>query len=238
MFTTLIESRGTRKRDTPWLLASAALHLMLLAGLMASSPKAHSRESAPAERAPLVWVAPRAIDPGGTQPAAGSSGSGAAFPASRRIPSLDGAPFVDVPDILLAGSGAEATIEAGLSPTTDFRGASGSGGPFPGGGGEPLSAAQVERAALPHAGNRPPEYPRQLHAAGIEGSVLMRFVIDTTGEVERGSPVVIRSDHPLLTTAVMRALATHRFLPAEAGGRRVRMLVEQRFEFEITSAIP
>lgn len=103
------------------------------------------------------------------------------------------------------------------------------------GTGAPLWASQVEKVALPHATNRSPDYPRILQAASIEGSVTMRFVIDTTGAVEPDSRLVVRTDHPLFTAAVLRALLTHRFLPAESGGTKVRMLVEQRFEFTIGS---
>jgi hypothetical protein len=39
--------------------------------------------------------------------------------------------------------------------------------------------------------------------------------------------------HPLFVRAVEDALALSRYLPAEAGGRRVRQLVEQTFAFRI-----
>lgn len=100
-----------------------------------------------------------------------------------------------------------------------------------GSGGDPRWATQVEKAALPLPGNPVPSYPGVLRTAGIEGGVTVRFVIDTAGRIEPTSIVVLRTDHELFTAATLRALRTHSFLPAEAGGIRVRMLVEQRFEF-------
>ena len=44
---------------------------------------------------------------------------------------------------------------------------------------------------------------------------------------------VIDSTHDLFSRAVRDALARARFTPAEAGGRKVRQLVEQAFTFRI-----
>jgi protein TonB len=65
----------------------------------------------------------------------------------------------------------------------------------------------------------------------VEGEVLAQFVVDTTGHYEEGSFKVLKSSHELFTQAVRDALPQLRFNPAEAGGAKVRQLVQQPFTF-------
>ena len=76
-----------------------------------------------------------------------------------------------------------------------------------------------------------PDYPPLLRDAGIEGSVRIRCVIDTTGRAEAGSLSIISSTHALFTGAVERAVPRMRFKPAEVRGMRVRQLVEMPLVF-------
>lgn len=93
---------------------------------------------------------------------------------------------------------------------------------------------QVEKAAEAAAGNVPPRYPEALRAANIEGLVTATFVVDTTGRAEPGSFRVLESTHPLFSSEVQDAVMRMRFYPAEIGGRKVRMLVQQSFTFKLT----
>lgn len=232
MFATLLESKGGRTTHSRWLTASAAIHAALLAGVVTQSRPAQGREPEVDKAPDLIWVAARQSETRSSPPS-DPAGSGAdASRPERRIPRFDGAPVVDLPEIPVSTHGN--VIGAGdvLSPTTRF-GTPDGRGVSSGSDGGPRWAGEVEKIALPLPGNRAPAYPGVLRAAGIEGSVTLRFVIDTAGAVERASAGVLRSDHDLFTTAALRALSTHRFLPAEVGGIKVRMLVEQRFEFTI-----
>ena len=92
---------------------------------------------------------------------------------------------------------------------------------------------QVEKVATPRPGNRPPIYPRLLRNAGIEGEVLMQYVVDTAGRVEPGTIRALRSTHPEFERAVREALAFMRFNAAENAGRKVKQLVQQPFIFDI-----
>jgi protein TonB len=103
------------------------------------------------------------------------------------------------------------------------------GGP---GAGDVFTGPQVERAAALH-GTVAPRYPATLRERGIEGSVTLRFVVDTAGRVEPASVVVVASTHDLFAVAARATLPTLRFTPAAAGGRPVRQLVELPFTFEI-----
>ena len=72
-----------------------------------------------------------------------------------------------------------------------------------------------------------------LRSANVEGEVLVQFVVDTTGRVERGSIKILKSSHDLFTNSVQSALGGMRFYPAEVGGRKVKQLVQQPFVFNL-----
>jgi len=107
-------------------------------------------------------------------------------------------------------------------------------------GGTPVTADQtyfefqVEKQVAPAPGNRGPSYPDMLRSANVEGEVLVQFVVDTTGRVENGSVKILKSSHDLFTNAVRNALNSMRFYPAEIGGRKVKQLVQQPFNFTLT----
>jgi periplasmic protein TonB len=93
---------------------------------------------------------------------------------------------------------------------------------------------QVEKQVAPAPGNSGPRYPDMLRSANVEGEVLAQFVVDTTGRVENGSVKILKSSHDLFTTSVRQALNGMRFYPAEIGGRKVKQLVQQPFNFTLT----
>jgi protein TonB len=97
----------------------------------------------------------------------------------------------------------------------------------------PRPETMVEQPVVAIPGTATPRYPAMLQSAGVEGSVRAQFVVDTLGRVEQGSFRALESTHDLFTAAVRDALSRARFKPAEAGGRRVRQLVEQSFSFSI-----
>ena len=78
-----------------------------------------------------------------------------------------------------------------------------------------------------------PRYPERLRDAGVEGNVMVQFVVDTTGRVDMSSIKVIASTHALFTDAVRDALARFRFRPAELAGRHVEALAQMPFDFRL-----
>jgi protein TonB len=92
----------------------------------------------------------------------------------------------------------------------------------------------VEKAAAPRPGNPAPLYPVALRAAQIEGTVLARFIVDTTGRAEPASIQFPEATHAQFADAVKQALLKSRYLPAMLNGGPVRQLVEQRFAFTLT----
>ena len=96
---------------------------------------------------------------------------------------------------------------------------------------QPYFDFQVEKPAMARPDNPGPRYPEMLRSAGVEGEAMMQFVVDTTGRAEPGSIKVIKASHELFGAAVKAVLPQMRFIPAEVGGRKVRMLVQQSFAF-------
>jgi TonB family protein len=77
----------------------------------------------------------------------------------------------------------------------------------------------------------PPRYPAPLQALGIEGRVLVEFVIDTSGHVEPGSVRALESTHPAFEKAAHEAMIKSLFQPARLSGHPVRQLTRQAVEF-------
>lgn len=92
---------------------------------------------------------------------------------------------------------------------------------------------QVDRVVVPRANNPRPIYPNALRNAVVEGDVLTRFVVDTTGRVERNSIEILQASHSLFADAVREWLPRTRYEPATIAGRAVRQLVEQRVGFTL-----
>ena len=93
---------------------------------------------------------------------------------------------------------------------------------------------QVEKPVTPAPGSLGPRFPEALKAANVEGEVLAQFVVDENGRVEIGTFKVLRSDHALFTAAVRDALVGARYVPADVGGKAVRQVVQQPFQFRLT----
>ncbi|HEX4683669.1 MAG TPA: energy transducer TonB, partial [Gemmatimonadaceae bacterium] len=98
-------------------------------------------------------------------------------------------------------------------------------------GGDDNSAWRGSELLMRIVASAVPRFPERLRDAGVEGSVLVQFVVDTTGRVEMSSIKVMTSTHELFTEAVRDALARFRFRPAELTGHRVEALAQMPFEF-------
>jgi len=113
------------------------------------------------------------------------------------------------------------------------KGVEGGKGPVVQNNDQPFYDFQVEKPVVMAPGSQGPAYPDMLRSAGIEGTVLAQFVVDTTGRADMSTFKALKSDNDLFTTAVKNALQRMRFLPAEVGGRKVKQLVQQPFQFSL-----
>jgi protein TonB len=143
---------------------------------------------------------------------------------------------IKIPDVL-----PDIDLSKKVTDEADFSGKGVAGGIAKGvvGGTAPVADQtyfefQVEKQVAPAPGNRGPNYPDMLRSANVEGEVLVQFVVDTTGKVENGSVKILKSSHDLFTNSVRQALNSMRFYPAEIGGRKVKQLVQQPFNFTLT----
>jgi TonB family protein len=91
----------------------------------------------------------------------------------------------------------------------------------------------VERIVAAAPGNPEPRYPEPLRRMGVEGRFVVRFVVDTTGQVEENQIEFPSTAHRLFVESVRTALLRSRYFPAMLGGRRVAQLVEQEFRFKM-----
>ncbi len=96
---------------------------------------------------------------------------------------------------------------------------------------------QVEKQVAQKPGTRA-RYPESLRSQNISGHVLAQFVVDAEGTVELQSIRILRSTDPEFTQSVLAYLRSVRYKPAEIGGRGVRQLVQQPFNFCLTGAPP
>ena len=217
--------RGTRRSG--WMMGSTLVHGALIATVATTGTREIvDRFSEPVDR--IIYTAPA---PAAAAPAAAPQPAGAANRAAPPAPLP-----IDLKNIPLPGVGSIGDVTPTAAAPSDWGGGisllpgAPTGGTAPGG---VFDVRTVDRAVLPSATNRPPEYPPVLRSAGVTGDVLVRFVVDTSGRVEPSSVEIAHASHDLFADAVRRWLPRTRYVPAEVAGRRVRQLVEQRVDFAL-----
>jgi hypothetical protein len=95
-----------------------------------------------------------------------------------------------------------------------------------------FTAAQVDVPARQDSARAiRPIYPDALFDAGIGGSVLAEFIVDSDGSVNLETFSVIVASHPSFTDAVQRALEQAIYIPAVRQGYPVQQVVQHEFKF-------
>jgi protein TonB len=238
MLRNLLESNAPRQRRRAGTVASIVVHTVMIGGAIVASASAKPRpgDQPPPRDPTMILTPPSEVPPRRSRGPSGESARRSDVirgpirdirgPSLHYLDSL-ARPTVDVrPESLIEGDpwpNCAFTTHCGRSPDVEARGA---------GGDQPLTLATVERPAALRSPLRP-RYPDQLRAAGVTGRVVVRLVVDTLGRVEPETVVIRESSHDLFASAVRAVLPALRFVPAEAGGRRARMLVELPFEFRL-----
>jgi TonB family protein len=120
----------------------------------------------------------------------------------------------------------------------DFSGIGVEEGVFAGVEEGPIDLAQVFTEAVvdepPERISSPPlEYPRMMQQAGIEGSVVLQGVVDTTGRIERNSVVVISSTNRAFEGPAKQLLQRSLFRPGRVRGYAVRVLIQLPIQFTL-----
>ena len=229
MLNNLLESRPQRSRTTTGTIVSVVMHASVIglavhATLNAGQPVAQTQQRIAVYRVkepePVkkeAQVPDRTIAP---------------TPRGHQILIAP----IDIPDSLPA-----VDLSHNLTNAADFTGVGPDGGRADGTGvnspaptiTDAMNAEEVERPVVRAPGSPGPRYPDFLRSSGATGAVLVQFVVDTTGRAIISTFKVMSTTHELFAQAVERALPAMRFIPAEAGGRKVRQLVQQTFAFAI-----
>jgi protein TonB len=230
MLTRLIGS--DRPRAKP--LASSGVSLLFHAALGAAAVRAAVSDPPPpplhAVETTLVYTAPPDV-------------AGPRRIASAALPSIDRL-FVDpILSAPLPDSPARLPPVAGGAPIDPRRFVVG-----PAGGGCPgclAHASPVASVWTEAAVDRPvsivacpaPEYPAALRVAGIDGRVVLEFVVDTLGSVEPASIRVLESTRRDFEASAAEAVRRCRFEPARIGNGPVRQLVRQGVTFRLAGEL-
>jgi protein TonB len=231
MLDTLLESRAKTGRPIAGTLVSIGAHTALIAAAVYATAQARTSPSSPRSTPPVYYVRPASPPPRSVEPRPRSPS--ALRSRERPILRLFDVPAIDVkvPRFQLSDATTNPDDFAGGSIHADET--NGSASPNAYGSGSAFSADQVEKQVELRPGNAPPVYPVELRDAGVEGNVVATFVVDQAGKAEDSTLTFVRSDSRLFEDAVRTALKRMRFIPAEAGGRKVRQLVQMPFVFTL-----
>lgn len=234
MFDQLIESKPKKERRTGGTLVSVVLHVLLITGAAYGTMQAKEELEKPKEEK-VEFVEVKKDEPPPPEPEAPPPPDVVAAPPPPKGFQVLTAP-VEIPDVI-----PEIDLTKQVTNEEDFTGKGVQGGVAKGVAGgtgpvtdQPYFEFQVEKMAIAAPGNPSPRYPESLQKAQIEGRVLVQFVVGTDGKAEMSTFKVLSSDHDLFTRAVRMVLPSYRFLPAESGGRKVRVFVQLPFEFSLS----
>lgn len=223
MLQRLPETGAARERRLGWMAPSVAIHAAIITAVAFAPAK--GREAPPRDVPPdsVFYIAPATNQHAGTR--LGSTGS-------TRGP----LPRLPVPDLTLT-SIADPTTPTIWYPTGSTVGAEDIAASVPGDGLSSGSTGTIGEATVDEPVRvrveSVPRYPTQLRAMGIQGSVEMEFVVDTTGRVDVATVHVISSPDERFSAAVRAALRDARFVPGRYNGHPVRTLVRRSFEFRL-----
>jgi len=232
MRVTLPESGSSRPRSLGGTVVSTIVHAAVIGSIVTTTGYTAERLTTPSKPQHVVIISPRVPQRDKPMPARPVTSklmlaTNLTTPPPAEIPAIslnirDGLPPIG------ARIGTIGLAEFSITPRDTLSGRRGDGASD-----QPYTDLMVERQVSARPGNLPPRYPDLLRSAGVEGMLHAQFVVDTTGRVERESIRFTRGGHSLFERAVVETLLRSRYFPAEAGGRKVRQLVEQAFSFAL-----
>jgi len=236
MFNNLVESQAKTQKRLGGSITSILLHTAVVVGLIIVTKESGLvAEKTKEEKVDFVEVKKDEPKPPEPEKAPPPPDAVAAPPPPKGFQVLT-AP-IDIPNVI-----PDIDLSKKVTDEADFtgkgvaggiaKGVEGGKGPIPQGD-QPYFDFQVEKMVVMAPGASGPAYPDMLRSAGIEGTVLAQFVVDTTGRADMSTFKVLKSENDLFSNSVKNALQRMRFLPAEVGGRKVKQLVQQPFQFSL-----
>jgi len=233
MFDQLLETKAKKQRSAGGTVISIILHTVLVAAAVVLTKKTAEALEKPKEEKVVLVETKKEPEPEKPkdQPPPPEIVAQVAPPKGFQVLT----PPIEVPNVI-----PDVDLSRKATDEADFSGKGVQGGiakGVEGGTGpvisdQPYFDFQVEKAAAAIPGVTP-AYPEMLKSSGVEGEALVQFVVDTSGRAEMGTFKVLRATHDAFGQAVKVSLTRMRFLPAEIGGRKVRMLVQQPFAFAL-----
>jgi protein TonB len=230
MLDQLLETKQAKARKPLGTFISVVLHACVIAAAVRVSQETVIALPKPDEH--VVVAPPRPVDPAPVKPVAPTH---AAPPTGGPMTPAFTVPVtvpVDIPPVDLTAAPTREDVWATRGTTASS--GEPSGGPGAAVDGGAFVAAAVDKVAAALPGSPAPAYPEILKGAGVEGEAVVQFVIDTVGRAEPQSFKLLTATHEAFGTAVRVALPRMRFIPAEFGGRKVRMVVQQTFGFALS----
>ena len=238
MFDNLVESKAKKQKRLGGSLVSIIVHAGVVAALVVVTANAGIvKEETKVEKVDFVEVKkdePKPPEP--EKPPPPPPDVVAAPPPPKGFQVLQAPPEIplEIPEIDLSKKVTDEADFTGKGVAGGIaKGVEGGKGPVIQNNDQPYFDFQVEKPVVMAPGAQGPAYPDMLRSAGIEGSVLAQFVVDTTGRADMSTFKVLKTDNDLFSTSVKNALARMRFLPAEVGGKKVKQLVQQPFQFSL-----
>ncbi|NUO62210.1 MAG: energy transducer TonB [Gemmatimonadaceae bacterium] len=235
MFDNLIETKKKKQRSFGGTILSVIVHVALIAGAVYATAQAREAvlEKPKAEKVDFVEV--KKEEPKQEPEKAPPPPDVTVAPPPPKGFQVLAAP-VNIPNVI-----PDIDLSKKVTDEADFTGkgvAGGSGRGVEGGTGPVNNEGayfefQVEKTVLGSPENPRPTYPSMLQSAGVEGKVLVQFVVDTSGRADMSTFKILESSHELFSQAVKQALPRYRFFPAEIGGKKVRQVVQLPFSFGI-----
>jgi len=232
MFGTLLESRARRRRRPGGAAVSVAVHMVIIGGITAGTVRGTAVSKEKPEPILLRFKNPLPPPPPPTAHTIRDPVRGPVMAGPIQIHRIDPPQTIldHLPPIDSSfGRGIDSIVIGGGSSSPGLANAVGDGAKS----NEPTEWVGADLQTRIVASGKP-RYPESLRQAAIDGRVLVRFTVDTSGRIDMSSVTVLASTHDLFTRAVRDALPVFRFKPAELGGHRVRALAEMPFEFQIT----
>ena len=81
-------------------------------------------------------------------------------------------------------------------------------------------------------------YPRTAKLAGLSGSALVQFVVDTSGRAKPESITCLQATYKDFADAATAVVKTMEFKPAELEGHKIEQLVQYPIDFKLNAVLP
>jgi periplasmic protein TonB len=229
MFNQLIESKPQKQKMAGGTVFSIVLHTVLIAGAVYATARAGVKdEKAKSEKIQFVEMKkepPKVPDKPPPKEVVVKPPPPKGFQVLRAPLKID----IKIPEIDLSKA---------VTNEKDFSGKGVAGGTGTGVvGGTATNQTyfdfQVEKPAEMLPDQPKPKYPSVLESSGIAGEVQAQFVVGQDGKADMDTFKTLKSSNELFTQAVKNVLARMRFSPAMIGGKPVKQLVQQSFQFAV-----